>query len=264
MNCNDIDDLLARGEPLDTGAAEHVASCPKCGPLTNLWKTSAEGLSAEEIEKLRHVATGRLRPVRALPRDRTLVSLIFGLFAVFCISAGAVVTMGAVRRAPAMKLSIFLCVIAACVVLAALVTVQEIIPGAKRRLQPGIAVVLIVAALLAMPLLLFPNFTTANFFRWGIGCLRVGSLCALAAGALLLTFTAKYSSGSVLRMALTVGCLSGLAGVAVLTLHCSAWNVPHVIVWHFGVLAVGIAIGASFGLLVRKVKDRFWMRLRNF
>jgi hypothetical protein len=78
----------------------------------------------------------------------------------------------------------------------------------------------------------------------GVPCLTAGLALALpasiAAWLLLRRGFAVNSAGA----GLAKGTLAGLAGVAMLELHCPIFEVPHLLVWHIAVLPVCGVVGA--------------------
>ena len=130
-------------------------------------------------------------------------------------------------------------------------TVQEMIPGSKRKSSPRWAIAAATLSLALLVSVLFRNFDLDRFVALGIPCLRLGCICAVVAGALFWFVLRKGSFTSPVAASTTAGFFAGLAGVAVLALHCPIQNSAHIIVWHLGAMVLGGLGGAIIGTLRR-------------
>ena len=87
-----------------------------------------------------------------------------------------------------------------------------------------------------------------------------GCACAFLGGVLFSLILKKSFFSSPLAAATSIGFFAGLAGVAVLALHCPVQSVPHIVVWHMTVLGIGAAGGAIAGSLFGRPGEHFSSR----
>jgi hypothetical protein len=137
--------------------------------------------------------------------------------------------------------------------------VQEVRPGARRYFDIKMVILAGSAALLAVVGGLFPSLDAARFLRYGEGCLELGSECSLASAILFAIVLRQGFIVSPVRTGVITGFLSGLSGVAVLSSYCPLLTIPHIWVWHLGVLPLSVGLGAIIGELIQKRSQ-----LRNF
>ena len=188
-----------------------------------------------------------LRPVRPLPPNWVLSGAL-GLI------GGAVALLGAARAGfqgfEALGLLSRVLILSALAVLtwaAASRAVDEWTPGSPRRLSTGALVAAFSVTLAAVFGLLFDDYHTEHFVPAGVTCLSVGLLHAIPA-ALIAWWVLRrgYALDSV-SAGLAVGVLAGLAGLAMLELHCANFEALHVLVWHTLVVPVSAGFGALIG-----------------
>jgi len=202
----------------------------------------------ERLDAIRGLITSSLAPVRPLPSNGALVLLAVAGFIAF----SALVTIplgfnGFHHLSANQKLAYYAVILLSAALLSAAI-IQDMIPGSKRRLPPGSAIVLPVVALALVVFVLFPRLDFAHFIELGLPCLETGILCAAGSGLVAYLLLRRGFSASPVRMATTAGLLAGLAGVAVLALHCPLQNVAHIAVWHLGPMLTAAAAGGLFGL----------------
>ncbi|MDQ2777020.1 MAG: DUF1109 domain-containing protein [Acidobacteriota bacterium] len=264
MNCQNIDNFLSEGSPLDARAQEHVAGCSSCRSLITGFAGFDGQPTLEEIAAIKKLLSSDLERAKALPSDRKLVTLLLLFFVSFAVLAAWPFHYFGLHALTANQMAVYFGVIAACAFLCAVAIVQEMIPGSRRRIRPALAIALGTSGLVAVTVMLFPNLDSSHFVRYGMGCFRVGSLCGVVAGLLLWLTLRKGFFTSPVSGAVTVAFFASLAGVAVLAMHCSLLTVPHILVWHFGVLAVGAAAGTGLGWLFENLNAKRFSANRNF
>lgn len=208
-------------------------------------------LDRERIDQFQKLITGSLRPVRTLPSDRTLVWKLLAFFTAFSLLAAIPVGYKGFHVLNEYQRFAYYGLILLCAACFSITTVQEMIPGSKRRASPGWTIAAATLSLAVLVSVLFHNFDLDRFVALGIPCLRLGCICALAGGALSWLILRKGFFTSPVAAGVTVGFFAGLAGVAVLALHCPIQNSAHIIVWHLGPMALGGVGGAILGTLRR-------------
>jgi hypothetical protein len=191
------------------------------------------------------------RPVRALPSDAVLFLLLMaGFVALAVVGAIPFGFPGFHLLTAIQKIILYAAVLLSAGLLSAGV-VEQMIPGSRWRIYPALAVLFPLIALGAIVPLLFPNFGMADFVSRGMPCLRLGLICAapsaFAVGLLMRRgfLTTPFSA------VVTAAALSGLVGVATLSLHCPVLNTPHILVWHAGVVVITVAVGAIAGYILQ-------------
>jgi len=206
----------------------------------------------ETIAQIERELSASLKPVRPLPSNRVLVLVWLGIFvAVSVLGAIPVGFNGFQALSPTRKLLLY-AVVGASAVLIARCVVEQMIPGLKRVISPGLAVALPILSLGILTPLMFPNFDMSGFGQ-GMVCLRLGLLCAAPFGVLAWLLMRRGFLTSPMMAAILGGGFAGLAGIGVLALHCAIFNASHILVWHLGVIAITTAAGAITGLMLLRV-----------
>ena len=192
--------------------------------------------------------TGSLRPVRPLPSDRAMIALALALFVAFSLAATMPVHFIGFYRLDLTQKIVYYASVLVCALLITLMLIESMIPGAKRRVSPGVAIAGSLVLLCVVVVVLFPQFTMPSFVERGMFCLKLGLSCAAVSGLLSWTLVRKGYASSPLQMTLAASCLPGLAGFAVLALHCPIENAGHILAWHLGPAVISGAVGALLGL----------------
>jgi hypothetical protein len=99
--------------------------------------------------------------------------------------------------------------------------------------------------------LLFDDYRIENFVPAGLTCLSTGVLHAIPAALLAWWVLRRGCVLDSVSAGLAVGALAGLAGLAVLELHCANFEALHVLVWHTPVVPVNAGFGALIGWALR-------------
>ena len=128
--------------------------------------------------------------------------------------------------------------------LAAAGFVSEMIPGSRRRMAPKTLLAIGSLVLLGLFAVLFRDYRTHQFVSAGIVCLVTGVLHAVPAGLLGWCVLRRGFAVNSVAAGLVGGTLAGLAGVAMLELHCDNFQALHLLLWHTAVLPVSGAAGA--------------------
>jgi hypothetical protein len=251
MNCNGIKELLSEGRPLTGSAQHHLASCAGCRAMVEALTLPEAHLDRERIDQIQELITASLKPVRPLPSDRRLIWNLLAFFVAFSLIAAIPVGYNGFHVLNAYQRFAYYAVILLCATWFSITTVQEMIPGSKRKANPPWTMVAATLSLALLVSVLFHNFDLDRFVPLGIPCLRLGSICALVSGALSWFTLRKAFFASPVAASATVGFFAGLAGVAVLALHCPIQNSAHIIVWHLGAMVLGGLGGAVVGTLQR-------------
>jgi hypothetical protein len=247
MTCRDLDELLSSSAALNEEAQAHIASCATCRSLKMAMDRPATDLNRSALDRIRGSVLSGLVPVRPLASARVFAALFICTFlAAALLGALKFGIYGWPALDVAQRISIFVLLVILAV-LTAVTAARQMRPGAK-RIGGGVLFMVIFAAIEAVFLVLFHDYSLGRFVHWGTGCLRAGLLCAIPV-ALLIWFLVRR--GYVLNpvsAGAAIGCMAGLAGLTALEIHCPILTIPHVAVWHAAVVAISAAAGALAGL----------------
>lgn len=248
MTCRDLDELLTSAAALNEEAQEHIASCASCRSLKMAMEGSAgsSDLNNAVVERIRGPVLSGLVPVRPLASLRIFAAFFICIFA----AAGSLGALefgiyGWPALNVAQRVAIF-AVLAALAILAAAATARHMRPGAK-RISGGFLFILVFAAIEAVFLVLFHDYSLGRFVHSGTGCLSAGLLCAIPVAFLIWFLVRRGYVLNPVSAGAAIGCLAGLAGLTALEIHCPILTIPHVAVWHAAVVAVSAAAGALGG-----------------
>jgi hypothetical protein len=125
--------------------------------------------------------------------------------------------------------------------------VSAMVPGSRRRFSSCGLLLMAGLGLGAVLALCFRDYQTTRFIHAGLVCLAIGLLHAVVAGLLGWLVLRRGFAVNAVWAGLAAGTSAGLAGVAMLELHCANFQAAHVLVWHLGVLLVSSGLGALCG-----------------
>jgi hypothetical protein len=140
--------------------------------------------------------------------------------------------------------------LAICAALLAVSLAADMSPGSRR---PAPSVVLtggILLSLAAIFCVLLPYRTETSFWVQSGLCLQLGVVFAVPTAALAWGLLRRGAMLSPAMNGAAAGLLGGLAGLAVLEIHCPDQNVAHVLVAHWGVALVCTAAAWLAGALM--------------
>jgi hypothetical protein len=251
MSCRDVDRVLIESGSLTRQAQDHLAVCGRCRELMGLFNASdgAEIPSPMMLKQLERTLVGDLRPVRALGPASHYAAAFAGIF--LSIVAVAAYVMGAFAIAEMNRLQLIATVLAlgASASLLAQSLAHQMTPGGQLRIPPRF---LLAALMISLPIVvagLFQFQHEDDFWQDGWVCLRAGVPLAVLAA---IPFWLLLRCGAILSPPLTAaatGLLAGLTGTGVLAIHCPNMNASHILVWHLGAPALGVAAGLGIGFV---------------
>lgn len=188
-----------------------------------------------------------LRPVRPLPSTGVLVVALLAIFAAVALAGASVFGFyGWHRLSPAAAAAIF-APLAALATLMAVSAVSRMIPGARRAGRPAFQTAMVCTIMVGIFDLLFQDHRTDGFVPQGIACLKTGLLWAMPAALGTWLVLRRGFAVDARAAGLAIGALAGLAGLAMLELHCPNFRLPHVAVWHTAVVPVAALAGYFLG-----------------
>lgn len=247
MNCKDLLEFLSSGAALSPAAKAHVASCPHCRAMLEGLAQPDAAVSPACVAAVQERLLSTLKPVRPLPSNRMLAlaalagggalallcALPFGYFALKSLSPG--------------QMAAYYSLIAVVAIFLATAMAQDMIPGAKRTISRPALLAAVFIVLAVTVIVLFPVFSAPRFVPRGIPCLRLGTMSAAIAGIAIWLLLRRGFLTTPLETCGLAGTFAGLVGFAVLAVHCPIKQVPHILVWHMGAMAIAGGAGALIG-----------------
>ena len=206
-------------------------------------------------DERRLAETGRrlaasLAPVRPLPSNPVLIAFSLAAFVLLCSLATMYGGHKGWHVLNPLQTIVYFGAFLLLAMLFSIAVVEQIIPGAQRRVRPGLLIAGTTLFLLALVPALFDHFGLNRFVEHGIPCLKFGTVCAAIGGALAYLLIPRGFLTSPLQAAVLTGCFAGLAGATALAIACPQLNTPHILVGHSGTMAIGTGAGALIGLVV--------------
>jgi hypothetical protein len=188
-----------------------------------------------------------LRPARPVPSTGALVAMLFAVFAAIAVLGAYWLGFYGARRLGAAALAAILVPLAGQALLLAEAGANAMVPGSRRAAHPGVLAGAACLLMIAIFAALFRDYRTDSFVRQGVSCLKAGLLWAAPAalGAWLVLrrgFAVDSRAAGV-----AIGALGGLAGLAVLELHCPNFRLAHIAVWHIAGVPVAAVAGYFLG-----------------
>lgn len=257
MKCADVYQLLSEGKsPTEVRmlAAQHLANCPRCRELLDLFDEPLE-LPYDEPGRRSHVAAKVLSEVSAARPLASTYRIVLGILgSVALVSFLWFLAMGAPgyeKLDSGRRLALFLYLVVLTGLLAfSLARLAR--PAARQPLSPFL---LLTASLVGYPLLaslLFPLHPHGDFIAEGLVCLSFGLITAILSSALIWRFVSRgYFRHGVLAGAL-IGALGGVSALVALHFVCMYHDLGHTLLWHGAVLVSSELIGAAAGWLLSR------------
>jgi len=250
VNCETLNSCLSRNEPLSAEAVSHLETCPKCRGLAsalamiNAMKQPDNAPDPKRLAQINEQIRASLRRVRPLPSDGKMLGIALVAFVAFSLAIASVFGYyGLIQMSGVQRIWYYTTLIVLALLLS-FSAIQQIVPGSKGHWNPLALVLLSLSAPSLLVLALFGTGDKSHFVHFGIPCLELGLLSAALGGLVAFLLIRKGYAVTPIDAGAIVGCLAGLAGVAVLALHCPRFEAAHVIVWHLGALVIASVTGA--------------------
>jgi hypothetical protein len=255
MNCSDLDFLLGeragRDHPLPPAADAHLRTCPRCQALAAALDQPlpAASLKSESVTAIEERLVKDLHPAHALPPKKLFFAAFLLIFVV--LMAVGIAHLGAFAWAEfGLSRRIMVCTsLGASAALLAYAMVQQMFPGSRRRLSPALLSMGTFVCLTLVLAALFEAGHSGRFFREGMPCFEAGIPYAIPAALLFWLILRLGVVFSPRATGALCGALAGLIGVSVLEIHCSNFDLRHILVWHLGVGVTGALAGLLTGWL---------------
>jgi hypothetical protein len=257
MTCRDLDRLLASqaSDALAVGR-NHAATCPRCRDLLHAIAVddaaSASGLRPELATEIASRLGGDLTAVRPLPSTGLLTTAFALIVAALALLGGLALGDRALLRMDWLTVLFTFASLAVCVCLLAFSLSSEMAPGSRRLMPPWILAPGILLVLAWVFSVLFPYREESAFWLHAWRCLRTGLAAGSLAAALIWLILRRGAMLDPRASGALAGLLGGLTGTSILEIHCSDFNVAHIIVGHWGAAALGAGIGWIAGAIAAR------------
>lgn len=205
------------------------------------------------IERAKAALPEQLAPVRPLASPWVLKSAFVAAFAAVSVLSAWLLGMRGLLALSGIQRAVVFPVLFAGAGIAAVASAREMRPAGGTRLG-RFALAMSTLALLSAFALLLHDYDTRNFLAEGVPCLVAGLACAIPAAVVIYLFLRR---GFVLdwpAAGLAAGTLAGLAGIAMLEMHCPILKAPHVMFWHVAVIPVCGMAGLLLGAVAQSVR----------
>jgi hypothetical protein len=205
-----------------------------------------EGRAA--IERARSMVVKDLQRVRPLAPIWVFTLGLVAVFAAIGVASASVLGLHGLHALSPIQRALIFATLLATAWWAALGSAREMRPAAGSQVST-LALVVASGIFPALFSMVFRGYSTLNFIPEGIPCLVAGMCVAVPTG-LVIAFILRR--GFVMNWAATgvaAGTLAGLAGLAMLELHCPNLKAIHVMVWHVAVVVLSGVVGWVTGLV---------------
>lgn len=194
-------------------------------------------------------------PVRPIAPAWVLASGLLLATAAMASFFAFILGFSGVQKMSAADIGIVFPVLALFTIFAAALSVATMTPGGLPRIaaNPMRMLLIVLAGWLLLTGFVFRDYTMGSFFAEGLPCLRAGFAVAIPSGLVSWFILRRGFAVNPSAAGLAAGTLAGLAGLAMLELHCPIHLAPHIMLWHTAVVPVSALAGA---LLARYARSR--------
>jgi hypothetical protein len=208
-------------------------------------------LKAETLQRVSDWIKTSLRPVRPLPPTWMLAGGLVLICAAVALAGAARAGFYGIEKMDLLERALIFSTLVVSAWVAGIGFVHEMVPGSRRRVAPGALLAIVSGLLVGLFALLFRDYHTSDFFSAGIACLLTGLLYAVPTALLAWLLLRRGFAVNPVAAGLVAGTLAGLAGLAMLELHCQNFQAAHVLAWHIAVIPLSAAAGAFVAWALR-------------
>lgn len=215
--------------------------------IDELLERAASAPHALDPALLARVSAGiasNLKPVRPLPSASMLALALFLITAGLSVISAWALGFHGIEQLTASDVAVIFPALLFFTAIASVLNVSEMIPGARRLTSPSRLLLIILFTWIAVDLALFQNYNMGEFVKEGVPCLRAGLAVAAPTGIAGWLVLRRGFAVDRTAAGLAAGTLAGIAGLAMLELHCPILRTMHIMVWHTAVIPVSALAGA--------------------
>jgi hypothetical protein len=254
-----MDDVMSSrtGNSVQTPeAAKHMIGCERCRNLMRFLNDAGRAPvpSESQLRRIRAGILENLEPVRPLPPSSIFLFACATIF--LCVVAVGALLFGmngwGVRNM-VQRVAVF-ATLGCSAVLLAVSMVRQIVPGSKHALAPAALPIAVLAVLMLAIAATFRPQEESAFVGGGLPCLRNGLTYSIPAAFLFWLLLRRGAMLFPKPIGAAAGGLAGLIGLTVLEVSCPNLNVFHHLVWHGGVVLIGVLAGAALGAAVEYIE----------
>jgi len=197
------------------------------------------------VDRITGKVLSSLEPVRRLPSAGVIaLGLVFVLIVVATFGA---TFLGFSQVLSVSERVLIFWLVGSLAAWTAAASAAAMVPGSRSRLDPRILLAIGTAAFFLVFPILFHDYRFDRFFSEGISCLLNGLFAAAVAGVLLWLVVRRGVFLNPPAAGVAIGTLAGLAGLAMLELHCPILKAMHLMVWHTAVIPLSALVGYLIG-----------------
>jgi hypothetical protein len=203
-------------------------------------------VSPAVLERIARSLCTSIEPVRPLPPTWVLTSRLLAMNSMIAVAGAVLSGFDAIEAlSPKGRIPLFV-TLAILGYATGRELVSQFIPGSRHVVVPRVLAATIVALLFSVPAFLLRDHRTDHFIAAGVTCLTTGLICSAPAGLISAWVLRRGFAVNPVSAGLALGILSGIAGVAMLELHCANFQPLHLL-WHLLVVPVAGIVGVLVG-----------------
>jgi len=203
-------------------------------------------VSPAALERIARSLRTSIQPVRPLPPTWVLTSRLLAMNSIIAAAGAVLFGFNAIEAlSPKGRIARFV-TLAILGYTTGRELVSQFIPGSRHFVAPRVLAATIVALLFSASAFLLRDYRTDHLITAGVTCLTTGIICAAPAGLISAWILRCGFAVNLVSAGLVLGILAGIAGVAMLELHCANFQPLHLL-WHLLVVPVAGIVGALVG-----------------
>jgi Negative regulator of sigma F len=219
----------------------HWSQCLVCQALyPKVAAAPPEGKPTPSSDRVLTVILTDLKPVKPIPSPWVLAVAFTALVAVLLALAAWLIGAAGFFALSAMAKMLMLSILGIGTLLFSFSLAQRMIPGSLQRV-PVLQVALALAiAFIFVVGLMFHDVTDWKTLAMQRTCLWLGIAAAVVTATLSSMLVRRGAWINRFATVVSIGALSGVSALLVLTVHCPILKATHILLWHGGAAAVAI------------------------